>query len=101
MEKEIVDKNYGFEYERHFRGMLIRLLGIVNVEKIESRVDNAKQLRLKATLGALKDSRNKEAHTHIRGVARSINAPSVTRNQFTNLYDGLTEYDRVIRQMRF
>lgn len=99
--EQVVNKNYGFEYEKHFRKMLIQLVGIVNVEKIEKRVDISKMARLKATLDSLKTSRNTEAHTHLRGVTRHINAPSVTRSQFNDLYEGLSEYDRILRSKRF
>lgn len=97
----IVKKTYGFEYDRHFRRMLIQLLGLIAVEKIEKRVDQVKRMQLTATLGALKTVRDSEAHTHIKGTTRYINAPSVTLNQFPTVYDGLIEYDRVIRNTRF
>ena len=99
--KEIVQRTYGFDYERHFRSMLIQLLGLINVEKIEKSVDQRKQIQLKATLKALKTVRDSEAHTHIKGVTRSINAPSATLNQFPALYNGLMEYDRAIGNTRF
>ena len=99
--KEIVQRTYGFDYERHFRSMLIQLLGLINVEKIEKSVDQRKHIQLKATLKALKTVRDSEAHTHIKGVTRSINAPSATLNQFPALYDGLMEYDRTIGNTRF
>ena len=99
--KEIVQRTSGFDYERHFRWMLIQLLGLINVEKIEKSVDQKKHIQLKATLKALKTVRDSEAHTHIKGVTRSINAPSATLNQFPALYNGLMEYDRAIGNTRF
>lgn len=101
IEEQVVDRTYGFEYKKHFRKMLIQLLGMVNVERLESRVDSVKKAQLEATLGSLKTIRNTEAHTHIRGTTRTINAPSVTRSQFNLLYDGLKEYDSAIRSMGF
>jgi hypothetical protein len=77
--------------------MLIRLLGLVNVEKIEARIDQNKHQRMTAALSSLKTQRNTEAHTHLRGTTRTINGPSVTIAQFQPLYEGLTEVDRVIR----
>ena len=99
--EQIVRRTFGFDYDRHFRWMLIRLIGLINVEKIEKSVDQTKRAQLKATLTALKPVRDWEAHTHIRGATRSINAPSVTLNQFPAIYDGLMEYDRTIRNCRF
>jgi hypothetical protein len=32
---DIIGKTYGFEYKKHFRSMLIRLLGLVAVEQLE------------------------------------------------------------------
>ena len=99
--KIIIKRTYGFDYELNFRRMLIQLLGLINVEKIEKSVDQNKHIQLKATLKALKTVRDSEAHTHIKGVTRSINAPSATLNQFPALYDGLMEYDRTIGNARF
>jgi|SRR5579872_3788903 len=94
---EFVNKTYGFDYHKNFRFMLIRLLGLVNVENIEARVNQTKRDRMTAALSSLKAQRNLEAHTHVKGTARSINAPSVTIAQFRPLYEGLTEFDRIIR----
>src|SRR5438105_2751847 len=38
-EKEVVKRTYGFDYHYNFRFMLIRLLGLIAVEKLEQRVD--------------------------------------------------------------
>src|SRR5579862_9878909 len=43
--KEFVNKTYGFDYHNNFRFMLIQLLGLINVEKIEGRVDQIKHDR--------------------------------------------------------
>ena len=100
-EDEFIGRTYGFDYHKHFRFMLIRLLGLVNVELIEAKVDRTKRDRLKAALSILKTQRDTEAHTHVKGVARTINAPSVTIAQFSALYEGLGEFDRVIRRRRW
>ena len=97
----IVKKNYGFDYQQHFRRMLIQLLGVINVERIEKSVDQTKRTRLTATLTALKIVRDAEAHTHIKGVARIINAPSVTLGQFPAIYEGLVEFDATLRRTKF
>jgi hypothetical protein len=100
VKSQIVAPTYGFEYHRHFRRMLIQLIGLVNVERIERTVDPIKRDRLKSTLSSLKKVRDPEAHTHIKGVTPVINAPSVTIVQFQPVYDGLIEFDRVIRSAR-
>lgn len=98
---KVVKRTYGFDYDRHFRPMLFRLIGLINVEKLEKKVDQGKQARLKATLTALKTVRDAQAHTHTKGTMPSINAPSVTLSQLSELYDGLIEYDRTLRNIRF
>ena len=98
---DIVKRTYGFDYHNNFRFMLIRLLGIVNVEFIEDRVDAAKYDAMRGALSALKVLRDKEAHTHVKGTGRTINAPSVTIAQFPLLYDGLVDFDRVLRKYRW
>jgi hypothetical protein len=100
-EKEFVNKTYGFDYHRNFRFMLIRLLGLINVEKIETRVDQVKRDRMTSALASLKAQRNTEAHTHLKGTTRTINAPSVTIGQLQPLYEGLLEFDQAIRNRRW
>lgn len=101
IKNDVVKKNYGFEYNRHFRKMLIHLIGIVQVEKLEGRIDTSVKANFESTLGALKTARNSEAHTHIKGVTRVINAPSVTISQFTAVWNGLQAYDSELRAKRF
>jgi len=99
--QQIVQRTHGFDYDNHFRRMLVQLMGIINVEILEKNVDQIKQAQLKAALSALKEARDSEAHTHIKGVTRRINSPSVTLSQFPVVCDGLLEYDRVIRSSTY
>ncbi len=94
--KEVVDKNYGFKYKSHLRSMLIRLVGIITVEKIEKKVDQGMRTRLESELGNLTTVRNSLAHTFVRGTQVQIDAPSVTIARVNRLYDGLKEFERVI-----
>ncbi len=98
---QVVRRTHGFDYENNFRQMLIQLMGIIKVERIERTVDQIKLARLRATLADLKKVRDPEAHTHIKGVTRSINAPSVTLAQFPALYDGLLEFRAFVRKAKF
>lgn len=97
-ETDVVKKTFGFEYARHFRLMMTRLLGLIAVERIEAKVDPTKKATMLAALAALRMQRNTEAHTYLKGTTRTINAPSVTLAQLTPLYEGLFEFDRVIRK---
>lgn len=96
--KTFVKRNYGFEYERHFRGMLISTIGIIGVEKIEAQLDPVNHAKLTAHLKALHNVRNSLAHTYVRGVTTTIEAPSQTIARFNEIYIGLKEYDVCIRQ---
>lgn len=100
-ENEVVKRTYGFDYHRNFRLMLIRLLGLIAVEKIERQIDVNTHGRMTAALSTLKQQRDSEAHTHLKGVTRRINAPSVTIAQFQPVYEGLIEIDRIVRSSKF
>lgn len=97
VEKQIVKRTHSFEYQAHFKGMLIRLIGLINFERIERTVDQRKRSDLETTLSSLKSIRDSQAHTHIRGVTTTINAPSVTLAHFEKVYAGLIEFDKVLR----
>ncbi|MCB2262274.1 MAG: hypothetical protein LGR52_04945 [Candidatus Thiosymbion ectosymbiont of Robbea hypermnestra] len=94
----IVKRNYAFEYPR-FREMLISVIGLSNVEKVEKRLDPIKQSQLEDILKNLKGPRNNAAHTHIKGTAMSIDAPSVTIRNFTIVYDGLKNIETTLHKM--
>ena len=97
--EKIVKPTYGFEYEKHFRKMLISVVGLLTIEKVEAKVDPVVYARFTSALGNLKVARNKEAHTHIKGVMRTIDAPSVTLRNFQYAYDGLKAFDSQLRAM--
>lgn len=94
--KDIVGRTYGFEYDRHFKAMLIRLIGVISFERIERNISIATTARLTAELGNLKVLRNNLAHTYAKHVA-AIDAPSTTHGRFAALYAGLKAYDDALR----
>jgi hypothetical protein len=97
---DIIGMTFGFEYKKHFRGMLIRLLGLVAVEELERQVDPTIHAKMQGALSFLKPFRNSYAHTHLRTTA-TIDAPSLTKSKFQPVYDGLMEFERVIRRGRW
>lgn len=99
-QEKYVDKVHGFGYKQHFRLMLQGLLGVIVTRKVEKKVDALKLDRLKSTLGSLKSTRDKMAHTHIRGTTPSIDAPSRTIANYKAVYDGLIEFQKVAREIR-
>jgi hypothetical protein len=97
--EKIVGSVYGFDYNKNFRGMLMQLIGLVNVEKLEARVNQAKHDSLKSTLGTLKQARDSIAHTHLKGVTRTLDAPSVTIRSFQRVYEGLADLEYTMRRL--
>jgi hypothetical protein len=95
-----VKRTYGFEYEKHFRGMLIQVVGLKQVERLENRIDPSKFQKMKAALGALKVSRHNLAHTYLKSVTVILDAPSLTKARFAEVYNGLSELDMAMQQMR-
>lgn len=96
----VIKPTYGFEYEKHFKKMLISVVGLMSVEKVEAKVDRQKYERFKSALGSLKVARNREAHTHLKGVMRTVDAPSVTLNHFNHVYEGLVDFENQLKAMR-
>ena len=94
---QIIAPTYGFDYQKHFRSMLIRLVGIIAVEVLESQVDQATHASFKSTLGSLRVVRDRVAHTHLQGVTTTLDAPSVTSRSFHRVYDGLVDLDQTMR----
>jgi len=99
IKNKVIKPTYGFEYEKHFKKMLISVIGLMYTEKIESKVDPLKYARLTSALGSLKTARNSEAHTHLKGVTRSVDAPSVTMRNFKYVYEGLKDYENKLKDL--
>ncbi len=91
---ELVKRNYGFEYDGHFRKMLLNLIGMAACEKLETKMDVAVLAKFEAQLGSLKTMRNSLAHTYLKGSPATfkIDAPSVTRSRFNDIYVGLKAF---------
>ena len=100
VESSIIGRTYGFEYNKHFRKMLIQIFGIINLEKLENRFHPTKFQILESNLETLKICRDTEAHTHIKGVTRRLDSPSVSLNRFKDVYDGLKDIENKIRKSR-
>lgn len=101
VEKDIVKKTYGFDYDGHFRKMVIRLIGLIECESVEAALDATTIIRLKSHLSSLKVARDRLAHTYVKGPlgTTTIDAPSVTRARLDEIYDGLKAYDDALRSL--
>ena len=98
LKKEIIKKVHGFDYHNNFRKMLMQVVGLIRLEIIESKVDQTKLEQMKAALNALKAQRDPVAHTHIKGVTLRIDAPSITKQRFVNVYEGLKNIEHELKQ---
>jgi hypothetical protein len=99
VERDIIGPTWGFAYKKHWKGMLIKAVGIITVEQIEKAVDPLKKARLESQLNNLKEVRDRLAHTYVKGTQIQIDSPSVTLSRFNHLYEGLKEFEKVIFQL--
>lgn len=97
--KDKIKFTYGFGYDKNFKPLMVNLVGIVVFEQIENSVDATKLALFVSTLTTLVTKRNSEAHTHLKGIAKSIDAPSVTITYFTPLYNGLIEFENALKSL--
>jgi hypothetical protein len=98
IEKEIVKKTYGFEYEAHFRKMLMGVIGLKGVQDLEANVNRAFFDPMCATLNAIKPYRNSHSHTYLKATM-AIDAPSVTITHCQIIYAGLKDIDNVLQHL--
>jgi len=101
IEQEVITRTHGFRYKENFRRMLIHVVGVRGVEIIERSMDGAALQVLRSTLGSLKTSRDAEAHTHLHGVTRRLDAPSATIRKFDGIYDALTDLQSTMKEKGF
>lgn len=96
IEKDIVKRTYGFDYERHFLPMIEAIIGRKGIEEMNSRLDNAIIAPLIGALSALKTARDQLAHQYIKGTTPIIDAPSVTNARFPIVLAGLKNIESVL-----
>ena len=59
-----------------------------------SEIDAVQALKVRS----LKKSRDEQAHTHLQGVTRRLDAPSVTIQNFECVYKALTKLETVMKR---
>lgn len=96
---DFIKSNYNFNYEA-FSKIIMFSYGIKKFEKIETSVDPSKLDILKGTLGTLKKIRDGHAHTTVHGTITTFNAPSVTKQHFLKVFDGLKEFENQIKKIK-
>jgi hypothetical protein len=97
--KSVIKKNHGFSYEGNVRRMLCAAVGEIVVCELEAKMDPLKKAQLTAELGALTENRNKLAHTYLKGVTHTIDAPSVTIARFHKTHSGFLEMEKILFQL--
>ncbi len=100
LKNEVVGRTHGFDYEKHFSIMLSRLIGLIEFEKIEGKLDPTTLAKFKAALNLLKEERNREAHTYIKGTTKTLSAPSIFQNLYADVDAGLQEFEIHIKTFR-
>ena len=78
----------------------MRLVGMINIERLEQILDLHKFTKMTSSLSALKQRRDELAHTYIKGTTPTIDAPSLTKDRFLNVYEGLKDIESYISKMR-
>lgn len=99
LKKEIIKKVHGFDYHNNFRKMLMQVIGLIRLEIIERKVDQTKLEHMKAALNALKAQRDTVAHTYIKGITLRIDAPSITKQRFVDVYEGLKNIEHELKRL--
>jgi len=100
VDTKIIRTTYGFEYNKYFRNMLLQLLGVINLERLESRLDHNKFDLMRSNLDSLKTFRDAEAHTHIKGFTKRLDAPSTTKARFFPVYEGLKDIENNLSRLK-
>ncbi len=95
--QDVIGKTYGFEYERYFRTMLIRTIGIVGTEKLEKSLNHSSFNNFCLALKKLKEQRDPHSHATIFGTTIPIDAPSQIIAYFESIYPVLKEFERSLK----
>ena len=101
VEEEVIEKTHAFGYKRSFRRMLIQVVGLRGVEIMERTMGSPSLRGLSSTLGSLKSSRDEQAHTHLQGVTRRLDAPSVTIRDFERVSVALAKLETTLKKKGF
>lgn len=98
MKQSIVGKTYGFNYDSHFRPMLLSLVGVKYLELLEQNMDmNGDLTVLKSELSTLWGIRKKAAHTSISGITLSFHSPSIIKNSLNKIYPILLNIENLVK----
>ncbi len=99
IEDSVIRRNFSFAYDRHFRSMLIQVLGMPKVEELEGMLDSTKFEAMKSGLDYLKRRRDSLAHTYVSNVTQNVDSPSRLKSYFQTVHDGLIDLEQCILRL--
>lgn len=102
--ESVISRTYGFDYEKHFRQMMLHVVGLHVWHRLEAHLDQTKPAVLPSLIGslaALKPMRDKSAHTHLvrttPGATSAVNAPSFVIGEFQKISTGLQDVEGTLQ----
>lgn len=84
-------KIYGFHYNSEFRTIVVEIIGAIQFDSIESKI-NIQCQQLETALAQLKKSRDVSAHTYTKPTS-SIDSPSKMLDLLGKISNGLTAFN--------
>ena len=102
IEKEVIQRVYGFRYGTDFRPLMERILGGEKFQYIISRLEKngACTSQLHHALSILTTRRDRAAHTHQKGVMQSYDAPSWTIQQLNIILPIFRRIQGMVKNMK-
>jgi hypothetical protein len=105
VKRNVVEGTFGFHYLKHWRPMLVQLVGEVFARKIEGEMESSfpgELERMKGLLGTIWTKRCDFAHTDIATVVaaqQTFDAPSWAINQHKILTKALSHYHSSVKKV--
>jgi hypothetical protein len=97
VKNQIIKKTYGFDYEKHFRGMLIKIIWLKALENLEIKIKASGNFQiLEWQLSTLWGRRSSAAHTSLAGAMTTYDSPSIMLWYLNSLYPILIEIETEI-----
>lgn len=98
--KKIIDKNYGFHYERNLFPLLCSVLGINNLENVIDKISLVDFQNLQSITEVYTLERNKAAHTDTPlGTTRSYKAPSSVLYDYALIKPAIQTIENEIKRL--
>lgn len=99
IENQVIENTFGFKYEKHWRGMLCKLVGEVFAQRVEAAMETAHPgdlQQLRTLLGQLWKDRCSFAHADLtanQAAMLTFNAPSLAISRLATLKAILGRYE--------